>query len=763
MPAVRETNWDLIVSGEELDAVAGPRIKEFIEKSVDNSELDTYLNSGWRVKKALKKKSTIIKDKRVGDAFEDEVWSIFYKMGFKYMNKADENGTKFAVLYSPENGLSKQIDVVAIDDEVCLLIECKESSQYGARRNFQMDINEVPSFYGKVCQTIKVKYPNVKFKYIFATKNVVVGQQDKNRLKENNIIHFDYATVLYYKALVEHLGSAAKYQLLGQIFAGQKISNMDVEVPAIRGKMGTYTYYSFIMKPEQLLKISYILHKTNANNEYEDLLPSYQRLIKKDRLQSVREFINKKGFFPNSIVISIDTRRELQFDLAPAHFNQDRLMKMGVLHLPQIYQSAYIIDGQHRLYGYSGSDHSEDNSIPVVAFVNLDKTEQLKLFMEINMNQKAVPKALKNILEIDVYYDSEDPKLAQSALLGKIAKHLGEDSQSALKGRIVIGEDAATKRCCITIENLKLAFEKTAFFNKLKRNGQIQPNGEGLLDKNNNDETFSTVYPLLCEYFNRIRNEFGAEWNTDDNFFVKNNTIGALIRLFNDMVTIQYAKDNTIVESSEKIWESLSDFMTDLLLVLDSLTPEERASITTPTGAAAPGIAHRVLQMKMFELDSNFSNSDIENYYVTTYKNYNENAKPEIVKIKSVLLSKIKEIFNEPNWMRLHLSEQHENDLTSRVNAKNNANERNGSDIRINEWDEINFQDISKMINHASNWSDYFKSIFVQWIPDCNKNSIYMLIMTINRCSDNIRNGHKINGTDYNEIHKLYAAMNGEE
>ena len=237
MPAIHDTNWELIVSNEELEEISKNRIKEYIEESVDNTILDDYLSSGWKLKKQNKKKSTIYKEKKIGDAFEDEVWSIFYKMGFKYMNKDNS----FSILYSRENNLSKQIDIIAMDDEVCLLIECKESAEYGSRRSFQMDINEVPSFYGKVCGEIRKKYPGLRFKYIFATKNVAVGQQDKNRMKEHNIIHFDYSTVLYYKALVEHLGSAAKYQLLGQIFAGQKITSMDVEIPAIRGKMGPFT------------------------------------------------------------------------------------------------------------------------------------------------------------------------------------------------------------------------------------------------------------------------------------------------------------------------------------------------------------------------------------------------------------------------------------------------------------------------------------------------------------------------------------------
>ena len=133
-----------------------------------------------------------------------------------------------------------------------------------------------------------------------------------------------------------------------------------------------------------------------------------------------------------------------------------------------------------------------------------------------------------------------------------------------------------------------------------------------------------------------------------------------------------------------------------------------------------------------------------------------------IVKIKETLLDKIKGIFNETNWMRIHLSEQHENDLTSRVNAKNNANERNGIDIRITAWDEINFNDIHKMINHASNWTNYFKNIFTEMISDCTKNSILSLMLTIGKCNDNIRDGHKITGSDYNEIHNLYNAIVGE-
>lgn len=752
MPIRTETQWDLIVSGDELDTAATPRIKEFIEVSIKNSDLNSYLAEGYNVKKEGSKKTKVFKAKKPGDAFEDEVWCIFYKMGFKYMNK---NNT-FAIVYSPENNLSKQIDIVAIDDEICLLIECKESNRYGTSRNFQQDINEVPSFFGKVCNAIYSKYPNVKCKYIFATKNCVVSQQDKNRMKEHNIIHFDYSAILYYKALVNHLGKAAKYQLLGQIFAGKKISGMDMEIPAIKGRMGGLTYYSFVMSPEKLLKIGYVLHKTNANNDYDDLLPSYQRLIKKDRLISVQKFINDGNFFPNSIIISIDSKNPLAFEQASQHFNKDCLAKIGLLKLPQTYQSAYIIDGQHRLYGYADSQYASNSSIPIVAFENLDKADQLKLFMEINLNQKAVPKALRNILEIEIYYDSNDRYLAHSALLGNIAKRLGEDPNSPLKGRIIIGEDAGTKRCCLTIENIKLALEKTRFFNKVKKNGQIIANG--IFDSDDNQVTFGRVYPIIVKFIDALKDELKNEWIVDDSFYVKNNIMGAYIRILSDIVGIAYDADPASINDITTLWDKCKNHIETLVVVLLELTPEERGNILKEKGAAAPGNVYRKIQMKMFESDSSFTNTDIETYYIEHYKNYNDEAKSVIISIKEKLLSFTKRSFGEStNWMRTYLSEQHENDLTNRVHAINNSNARNGDNRVVSARDILDFSDFKKIISQGSNWTNFFKNYFTEFTKD----KIVSLLDMINSSVIKIKNGHKITGTDYNDINNLYEKMNG--
>lgn len=158
-----------------------------------------------------------------------------------------------------------------------------------------------------------------------------MNRRDLALLDKAGMAYFSDTTVEYYTDLAKHLGSCSRYQLLGSLFANQEIKNMDDRVPAIQGKMGGYTYYSFSIEPEKLLKIGYVLHRSEANK---NMMPTYQRLIKKKRLQEVRSFINDGGYFPNSIIISIDTNgKGLVFDQSASKVDST-ISKIGILHIP---------------------------------------------------------------------------------------------------------------------------------------------------------------------------------------------------------------------------------------------------------------------------------------------------------------------------------------------------------------------------------------------------------------------------------------------
>ena len=754
---VNGTTWDLLVTEDELSDIAKQRGKDLIESVVPNEQVNEYCSRGWSIKKQLKTKSYMVKQKPLGTSFEDELWTVFYKMGFKIMN-ANSN---FAIAYDERfPKLSKQIDIIAIDDETCIFIECKEAAHDGTRGNFSQDIQEIANLKSKLYHEIGKLYPDRKCKYIFAAKNYVLGDQDKDRLRSEDIILFDYNTVLYYKALVSHLGSAARFQLLGALFAGAKIKGMSGKVPAIRGNMGGLTYYTFLMEPENLLKIGYVLHRTNANNDYEELLPSYQRLIKKERLKSVREFINGGGFFPNSLIISIDTRKPLDFQNAGPAINGDSAAKAGVLQLPQTYQSAYIIDGQHRLYGYSDSDHASNNTIPVVAFERLSKDKQLRLFMEINENQKAVSKSLRNILEIDIYNDSEDPIMRKKALLGRIGKRLGEDPRSPLHGRVIIGEDAQTDKCCITLEFLKIALEKTRFFDKHKKNGTVIESG--IFQRNTNNATIDVVYPLLLKMLNMVRDYCSEEWDSADGYLTKNNAVIAMIRIFDDIVNIAISKNPLLANDTDELFKECEDFTLLMCETLSTLPADKRKIVREARGVAANEKPYRTIQMAMHEANQEFTNDAIEQYYRENCINYNDQAKAEIVSIKQFLINYTKSIFTEDDWLSLYVAEEHEKELMARVSNKKVANRRNGIITEVDVWSELTILDITKIVQNGANWSDYYKEMFKEHGVEGTKVDIIAKLRTVSDLESKINNGTHIPFTSYSELKNLYDAIIGE-
>ena len=179
------------------------------------------------------------------------------------------------------------------------------------------------------------------------------------------------------------------------------------------------------------------------------------------------------------------------------------ISKLGILHLPKRYRSAYIIDGQHRLYGYSDSKYASSNSIPVVAFIDLERQEQIKLFMDINENQKAVPKTLRVTLNSDLLWESEDFNERVQALRSKIAQMLGEKETSPLYTRVLIGENEQSQIRCITVEAIQLALKKCNFFSTYRKGNIIVTNGT--FDLGKLEETCGIFYPFIEGCFSYVK------------------------------------------------------------------------------------------------------------------------------------------------------------------------------------------------------------------------------------------------------------------
>jgi len=232
------------------------RNKGYIIKPVSPKNVEKYYEDGWEYDRRLKKKIRIKKLKGFDERLENKVWCLFYKMGYYEMNE----GRKFKIKFERRGQIydEKQIDVFAKDDETVVFVECK-ASEYLKQRRLQDDIESFANKKSYLSNAVK-KYYREGFKpkilWLFVTENIRWSRVDKERAESERIQIITDRQFRYFKQIVDHLGTAAKYQFLAEFIEGQSIPELkNKKVPAIRGKLGGKSFSS------TLTKIAPFMHK----------------------------------------------------------------------------------------------------------------------------------------------------------------------------------------------------------------------------------------------------------------------------------------------------------------------------------------------------------------------------------------------------------------------------------------------------------------------------------------------------------------------
>lgn len=713
---MNRTDWSKMVDNKELTMEKNARKKVFITKKILSSDLPKYVDEGWEKSKDFKNPTYVgvSKEKSVQQQFEDHLWILFANMGFSKLN-AENN---FQVSYDfHDDTLSEPVSVIAVDEETVLLTICKASDTV-IENSFAEEIKKYSDKIAGMRKEVLKQYPGRKTKFIWASHNYIANRKDLALLDKAGIAYFSDSIVEYYSELAKHLGSCSRYQLLGNLFANQEIKNMDDRVPAIQGKMGGYTYYSFSIEPEKLLKIGYVLHRSEAN---QNMMPTYQRLIKKKRLQEVRTFINDGGYFPNSIIISIDANgKGLSFDQSSAKVD-GTISKIGILHIPKRYRSAYIIDGQHRLYGYSDSLYASTNTIPVVAFVDLERSEQIKLFMDINENQKAVPKSLRVTLNADMLWESTDLGEQRQALRSKIAQMLGEESTSPLHARVVIGENESTPVRCITVEAIQSALKKCSFFDTYGKKNALQK--EGTFDYKDNQETCDAFYPFIEKCLLYIREACLEEWDKGDSnsgMLTMNRGIQAVIRVVNDVVNMLV--DRGMIsprgQALDDMFGLIQYYLKPLSDYINNLDADSRKDLRGYFGGGADMRFWRAYQKAISDARPDFTPEGLDEYWQNETKAYNDETHTmlsEIIsKVKLLISTRLEDYYGD-SWLikglpkNIYTRSKSEADEAAYIYVS-----KTGEEIDIPIWDYVTLAECKQIILNGKNWSLFFEDTFVR-------------------------------------------------
>ncbi len=257
----------LLTEPDEIIPAIRNRKKTYIEKSITSkTKKNLEEKDGWRLLRKNKRSFRLAKDKSLAERLEDELWTIVASMGFNELS----DGRNFTINVGKSSN-PRQIDVFAKDDESALFIECT-SCEKPKKKQMGTLIEKIVSIRSKIFNSVNAHYgkpSKLKLRWIIATRNIEWGKADLVKAENEKIIVLRDNEINYYKRLTQLYKKAAKYQILSHVFSGESIKGLDFVVPATRGKMGGFTFYNFLIKPNDLLKISYISHQ--ASRDVNDL------------------------------------------------------------------------------------------------------------------------------------------------------------------------------------------------------------------------------------------------------------------------------------------------------------------------------------------------------------------------------------------------------------------------------------------------------------------------------------------------------------
>ncbi|MFR0018741.1 MAG: DGQHR domain-containing protein [Paraclostridium sp.] len=155
-----------------------------------------------------------------------------------------------------------------------------------------------------------------------------------------------------------------------------------------------------------------------------------QRKLQIDKINSIKKYLenNVDNFFPNSVILSLNVQED---NLNSIYELEDQ--DMGLI---EVNDGDYfnIIDGQHRLAGIfmCGDDIVSNFDIPVVLLIDISVSNAVKIFLDINSNQKKVDKSLV----YDLYEDLDDKEIEDIKKIHMICKKMYINQNSPLYRQI---------------------------------------------------------------------------------------------------------------------------------------------------------------------------------------------------------------------------------------------------------------------------------------------------------------------------------------
>lgn len=688
----------------ELRRVATQKKRSFLSDTIPTSSLDERLRDGWQAVRQNRNGTTRIrKDKPLDVTFEDRVWMAFYRMGFPMLNL--DRQCRVAC-----DGRSKQIDVLARDPETsnAFAVECKSSQSQSPISTLRV-LRELTGAYDDICTGLRAQWGrrSGRVSILVVTSSPEKLERERAFVSDNrsrNLLLWSLSDLEYVEKMAAQVGSLARHQLYAITLSDKDTRSLARPYPALRAKMGQRTFYSFLIPAKDLLKYAYIHHRKLT--EVAEAAQAYQRMLKPAKLREIVDYIDAEHrYFPNSVVVNFAGNLRWQ-----QHESFDGGVATGMITLPGRYGSAWVIDGQHRLYGAARAQH--DVLLPVIAFEDIGQGEQARLFVDINQKQTTVPSSLLWDLYCDIYREDSSPHNQRLYQVAETARALA--TAGPMAGRIAVESLGMSGAASLSLTTVCTTINHFSPWDQLRH-----PSEPG--------RTPERAARLIGTYIEALQLVWPEEWQlTQGGWLFTNNAFTILYMVFRDLVVHLYAAGQSRLFTEGASVELRRAFVELLQPVAEKMRADdrERANVTEnirrATGRGPQGEVAAYLDVLIQEANPGFSAARMQDRALP--RSPTLTSEPELVsrcrKAEEHLRSRVERdlmaYYPEDLWWRRGVPGNVKDALDRRWEQEVRANPSLGREVdpTARKYTLIDLGQLMDVILYGSNWTELFDDVF---------------------------------------------------
>lgn len=546
-------------------------------------------------KKSKKKKVLTLEQQqaRIKSAFKRKIRNIFTGAGFEYIPtnnhemKIGHRAVEVDSLFIYENIWLLGEDTIKTTD-VRDHIRTKNEAFGIIKKNIRDYVDQLIKLFPEKEDILK-KYDVSRIKVfgLYIPQNELSLTDDDEELF-GELLFVQPKTLSYFQWLVSCIKLSARNEIfrflnlnsdqIGKISSSS--ASTQITAPIIypkefTGIKGNVRLVSFMMSAEDLLNTCYVLRKDN----WEDSIWLYQRLIEKNKIKGIREFIAKKGeAFYNNIIVALPDNVSFR-DIEGKYWSVEEIGDLEnncKLVIPKEINSICVIDGQHRIFSHyeSGLDTEQERKISELRqqlhllvtglifppeMLPIERAQlQSQIFLDINSNAKSVP---PNVL---LQIKRINNPIADESIAQFVIEKMNKEGVFCKLLQISSLDNAKIKTASI----VKFALRYLVSVSPQEGKQSLFEFWEGdksaliCLDHKALEEYVKYCAKILNTYFGAIRKNLKKYWDSDTSKILSVISINGFIIAFTRQLKINGVNDFDYYDNLLKDWEF--DFSNDV-------------------------------------------------------------------------------------------------------------------------------------------------------------------------------------------------------